>query len=362
MRRRADRVPVKTTPVFRLDLPGAVQIVNVLETSMKCRICDCDNATFVCRVKYYDRFAADVFECQRCQCRFTESVGNTIAEKLHANPGSRYGTYRDLAAQAKTYYDVKDISSLRQLLMSVSKYKRVINSVERYPQSIRVLEVGCATGFLTAYFILTGYDIIGMDVSASALKSANRNFGSYFHQADSEVVVERAPYDLIYHTGTIGCVADPMALTRWLLGLLKPEGTLLFNAPNRDACWFRGQPWLDSAPPPDLTTIFKPGFWTGFFSDQAVVEEEVESCPAELAVWIAARKLLGGRWQGPVPRSLEEEFHCQQQNTRNFLEWSRKCARSLKKRTTNTLLKACPTSVIPKYATEFGLFVEMTKK
>ena len=41
-----------------------------------------------------------------------------------------------------------------------------------------------------------------------------------------------APYDFIYHVGMIGCVSDPVKLTRELLALLKPGGILLFNAPN----------------------------------------------------------------------------------------------------------------------------------
>ena len=48
------------------------------------------------------------------------------------------------------------------------------------------------------------------------------------------------PYDVIYHVGLIGCVADPIAFTRRLLAMLKPGGTLLFNAPNRDAFAWKG--------------------------------------------------------------------------------------------------------------------------
>jgi len=83
-------------------------------------------------------------------------------------------------------------------------------------------------------------------------------------------------YDVIYHVGVIGCVADPIGLTTELLRMLRPGGKLLFNAPNRGGLHLNGQLWLDSAPPPDLVTLFPETFWKRRFSDVANVVERAE--------------------------------------------------------------------------------------
>src|SRR5207244_4131757 len=116
------------------------------------------------------------------------------------------------------------------------------------------------------------------DVSIEAIKTARVAFGNHFVLNEDRAIDAGAPYDVIYHTGTIGCVGDPVGLTRRLLGLLKPNGCLLFNSPNLQSCCLPGQLWIDAAPPPDVVSIFPPGFWKKQFANDAHVEESVEIC------------------------------------------------------------------------------------
>src|SRR5207253_2971715 len=102
----------------------------------------------------------------------------------------------------------------------------------------------------------------------------------------------------------IGCVGDPIGLTKQLLTLLKPGGRLLFNAPNRSALHLNGQLWLDSAPPPDVVTLFPEGFWKRHFSNEADVVEGVEMLPADHAAMVGLRSLSGRRWRKPEPQLL----------------------------------------------------------
>src|SRR5262249_8034028 len=163
----------------------------------------------------------------------------------------------------------------RAELSKGSKYQFIIDQIDREPTDARILEIGSSKGHLTSYFILTGRKITGVDISPKAVASASAAFGNHFVRAGVPSIEAEAPYDVIFHVGTIGCVADPIAMTRRWLDMLKPKGRLLFNAPNRDACSLRDQLWFDSAPPPDLVTLFRPGFWSDRFSDLALVGEEV---------------------------------------------------------------------------------------
>ena len=181
----------------------------------------------------------------------------------------------------------------------------IIDQTDHAPAGARLLEIGCSRGQLTSYFILAQRDVIGVDASPTALAAAAAVFGDHFSMVGDPRIQERGPYDIIYHVGTIGCVADPICMTQDLLSMLKPGGRLLFNAPNREACVLRDQLWFDTAPPPDVVTLFPAGFWQQRFADFAEVEETVEYETPMQSALIALRIMTGLRWHKPLPIALQ---------------------------------------------------------
>jgi SAM-dependent methyltransferase len=201
-------------------------------------------------------------------------------------------------------------------------------------------------------------DVVGVDISTEAVKAAAAAFGPHFMTAGDPDIHLRAPYDVIYHVGSIGCVADPMGMTRELVGMLKSGGRLLFNSPNRDACSLRGQLWLESAPPPDLVTLFRPGFWRQNFQDIADVIEQVEYDPPAQNFIMGLRGLAGRRWKMPQPICLSNDTQpAPAPETWNDVIWKNieRVARRVGKWTgVNRLAPAHPS--------EYGLLVSMTKR
>jgi SAM-dependent methyltransferase len=266
-----------------------------------------------------------------------------------------------LALKAKRFFDARDLVGLEQELCSSSKSAFVIKSLQRIPKSSRLLEIGCSRGYLTSYFILAGFGILGVDISDSALKAAQCNFGPFFEDAISPKIHRGAPYDAIYHIGTIGCVSDPVGLTRSLLALLKPGGKLLFNAPNMLGCWLRGQLWIDFAPPPDVVTLYMPGFWHRFFSDEADVTEVVETCSPEYSLGIWVRK-VSRKWSPPKAAHLEESL----QHYKNGPSFNSNGILGLRGRVESQATKILSLlnvqHFVPRLATPFGIFVTLTKK
>ena len=327
---------------------------------MRCRICGSNEVSEAGEVEYYSGFAWPIFDCRACFCRFTKH-DEAIYNWLHSTPRSIYALYRELGENTRRLFEERDLAGLRQELSKTAKYKFVIDSVEPYPRNSRLLEIGCARGFLTSYFILAGYDIMGTDVSPAAIAGASQAFGNHFALADSTASQERAPYDFIYHVGTIGCVADPIGLTGQLLKLLKPGGQLLFNAPNADSCGLKGQLWIDAAPPPDVVTLFRPGFWRKHFSSTASVVEEVEVCPRDQGFSIALKKLFGRAWAKPTPFALDASASYykggrSESGSPNGNLWH------LLERTAGRVGRFTQLSrFAPSQPTPFGLFVRMTK-
>jgi SAM-dependent methyltransferase len=251
---------------------------------------------------------------------------------------------------------------LREFLRVSPKARFVIDKISQYPRKQRMLEIGCSRGYLTSYFILAGYDVTGVDVSHEAVESARKNFGDYFFLAGSPEIAGRAPYDVIYHTGMIGCVGDPIGLTRDLLEMLSPGGLIVFNAPNAEACWLDGQLWVETAPPPDVVTLFRKGFWKRWFSDQAEVVEKVDSCDPRRALQIFLLRLARRRWRKPIPLPLVNRglTHLPAVAAKGSL-WRRgvgKAGLLLQDITVSTRIAR----LAPRLPAEFGLYVQMVKK
>jgi len=328
---------------------------------MKCRICGSPNANTIGEVEYYSGFAWPISDCPDCRCRFTRH-DDTVYEYLHSTAGSTYGTYREIADKCKRSFREKDLSGLKRELSPVSKYKFIIESIERLQQkSSRLLEVGCSRGYLTSYFILAGFQITANDVSAEAVASAREAFGDYFFAVDSTAIEDRSPYDVIYHVGTIGCVGAPLEFTKRLLTMLKPGGRLLFNAPNADSCCLKGQLWIDASPPPDVVTLFRPGFWKRFLGDVADVVEEIETEPPERSLAIIFRK-LARRWRAPVPVALEESFNDFKGARTQGRKLGDKVWDMVERGTVKVGKYTRSSCLAPRQPSPFGLFVTMTKR
>lgn len=268
-----------------------------------CRICGSKRITDRGDVEFYFGYAWPIYDCEDCGCRFTLH-DNAAYDLLYSEQSSCYSRYTDQAETCKRLFDLRNRAGLRAVLSQASKYRFIIDAIDREAADARILEIGSSRGHLTSYFILCGRTITGVDVSPKAVAAARIAFGDYFVLAEDPAIEARAPYDVIFHIGTIGCVADPIGMTRQLLSMLKPGGRLLFNAPNRAACLLRDQLWFDSAPPPDVVTLYPHGFWRTQFREVADVKEFVEHESLVQNALIGLRLLARRRWRKPVPIAL----------------------------------------------------------
>jgi SAM-dependent methyltransferase len=264
--------------------------------------------------------------------------------------------------ECKRRFDAGDIEGLRDELCANSKYRWIIQAIERHGKSGRILEVGCSRGYLTSYFILAGYKVLGADVSAEAVNAARAAFGSFFETSNSALIQERAPYDVIYHVGTVGCVADPVGITNQLMDMLAPGGRLLFNAPNVQACLSKAQLWIDASPPPDVVTLFGPGFWSDRFSGRARVLEEIEMSSPERSFAVGLRKLLGRRWRKPIPIPLEQSSNDFKTSRVEDGHFSNRAWNTFERGMVGIARRTGAMKLMRPQPAPFGLFVTMTKK
>ena len=323
-----------------------------------CRVCGSTKVEPRGVIEYFVGYAWRVYDCHVCGCRYTRH-DKSIYNQLHESGAiPSYGEYRDMAAIAKQFFDRKDLDGLRHYLSKTTKYRFIVDEIDRSPAGARLLEVGCSRGYLTSYAILGGRDVLGIDVSADAVESAKMTFGEHFALVDSPEVNAGTPYDMIYHVGMIGCVSDPIKITKQLLAMLKPNGKLLFNSPHRAALWARNQLWFDSAPPPDLVTLYPRGFWSRMFAESAEVKEEIEMHDSNQSFAIGLRKAFGRAWHPPKSQAFqkpEEPSITKSKFQDRLWQWFERVLCKFARLT-------CLSKLASREPTEFGLFVTMIRK
>ena len=103
----------------------------------------------------------------------------------------------------------------------------------------RVLEVGCGAGTDLARFAKGGAVVTGVDVAASAIELARRNFQQQGLEADlREADGEHLPFaddtfDLVYAHGVVQYTPDGAALVNECRRVLEPGGEAVFQVYNR---------------------------------------------------------------------------------------------------------------------------------
>jgi len=99
------------------------------------------------------------------------------------------------------------------------------------PRGRRVLDVGCGTGFWTAYYVARGAIYTGVDIAqVSVDRLAARHPGQRFVRADVSDGVPGGPYDLVNAFDVLYHITDDArweAALRRLAGALAPGGLLL---------------------------------------------------------------------------------------------------------------------------------------
>ena len=101
------------------------------------------------------------------------------------------------------------------------------------PSPLRVLDVGCGTGFLAIRMAELGHTAVGIDLSEEMLAEAQRKAESSglavtFRLGDAEAPpTDGAPYDVIVERHVIWTLPQPTDAIRAWHTLLKPGGVLI---------------------------------------------------------------------------------------------------------------------------------------
>jgi SAM-dependent methyltransferase len=122
----------------------------------------------------------------------------------------------------------------------------------------RILDIGCAKGFLVSALRMVGYNAMGIDISEYAVEQANDYVKPFLKTA--ELGKENLPYDnnsfdVIICMGTLEYIPDQDFAVSEINRILKPGGTLLITT-------------LESAPANDRYRVYAKtrSYWDAVFN------------------------------------------------------------------------------------------------
>jgi len=235
-----------------------------------CKVCDSSFCKFLGDFKPYKdmKWNFEIFACLNCGSRFAlRNPEINYYEILHSTPGSSYRFHYNIATKVKYFLKTDQLDKCENYLRKVSyKYIEVIDFVKQKNKPPSILEIGCSTGFMTAFFRAKGYDAEGVDISETAINYAKSMFGPFYSLSPPA-----KSYDLIFHLGLIGCVDKPKEFLFNYVQLLKSKGEMVFNAPNVKSPEQFNELWV-STPPPDLVYLFHENSFQHILDNQFGVE------------------------------------------------------------------------------------------
>lgn len=131
---------------------------------------------------------------------------------------------------AGSYSDAADPYYLQQEAERVGNAHRLLELV---PKGGRLLEIGCATGFLLRAARERGFDVVGVEMSEWASGIARDRFGLDVRTSRLEQAgLEAESFDVVVLADVIEHLTDPARTVGEIRKVLKPGGRLLLLTPD----------------------------------------------------------------------------------------------------------------------------------
>jgi SAM-dependent methyltransferase len=135
--------------------------------------------------------------------------------------------------QRQTVADYADAEDPYYLEQAEERIANAHLLLDRVPPGGRLLELGCACGFLLVAAREKGFSVQGIEMSVWASEYARREFGLDVATGRLETLdLPGASYDVVVMADVIEHLSDPRDTVRRLRGLLRPGGRLLLLTPD----------------------------------------------------------------------------------------------------------------------------------
>lgn len=194
-----------------------------------CSVCNSDDFTEAFRQKYESitalggtSYLQTIVICKKCG--FTYSNPSPAPQEL-----SKY--YQMFSNYENPQRNGKESEQM------LNKWERTYELiVKHFPSNFTgtVLEIGCATANGLSLFKSRGWDVLGIDPSATAAKIAHDLYEIEVISGvfDSEILVDRGPFDVIILSHVLEHLLSPEIILNDIKNLLDDKGLIYIEVPN----------------------------------------------------------------------------------------------------------------------------------
>ena len=185
-----------------------------------CPLCQSTQARFHCRVG-----DVDIFKCSTCTFLYRLQ----IPEDLKAMYDEAY--YRSKSKEEAQWAGSGDyIADQERLLRSFDEH---VADLEKLKKPARLLDVGCAAGFLLEAARRRGWQVTGLDISDFAAQYARDAFHLDIRIGMVENIgFDAGSFDVVTAFEYIEHVMDPVATLKAIRPWIKKDGMLVLTTPN----------------------------------------------------------------------------------------------------------------------------------
>jgi len=200
-----------------------------MAANIRCNLCGADNAEFLHTRKFDNGVLHNYVKCRRCGFVY---VNPLMSEKELAKfYEDDYYVFDEIYDRLNKENSVRDFEDIRKVVGLGKK---------------RILDIGCAKGFLLNAAKKAGWEAYGLDISEPAAAIARKKFGLDVFTGS----IESAPYkneffDVVCAFDYLEHVRNPCKALRKMSAMLRKGGTLVIEAPNIESIYYKmtGKYW-----------------------------------------------------------------------------------------------------------------------
>lgn len=118
--------------------------------------------------------------------------------------------------------------------LSISPYGTHSKVTKLVGKNKKVLDIGCATGYLSQEMVDNGCDVIGIEIDKDAAKIASEICKKIYVGEASQIIVEvvEKNFDIILFSDVLEHLVDPISILKKSSSLLAKDGSIIISVPN----------------------------------------------------------------------------------------------------------------------------------
>jgi len=148
---------------------------------------------------------------------------------------------------SKEYYENKEaVFHHKDYLENFTRYRDIfdkifehrLRQVTRFKANGKLLEIGCAYGFLLNFFRQNGWDVSGVEISEESSSYARKRFGlKVVTDTIEHAGYSDGEFDAILMLDIIEHLPDPVVSLKEVRRIIKPDGILIVQVPYELSHW-----------------------------------------------------------------------------------------------------------------------------